>query len=265
MICAVANHKGGVGKTSVTVSLGAALAIQGKRVLIVDNDPQANATSILIPDGALPPMTMNDILDPENQPLSPDKVEAAVYPAYSKNLFVIPNMPDTSGHEIDFAHHIPECFSYLRNSIRPLAQDQFDVTLIDCPPTLSFFVSQAFHAADAVIVPVEAGSSFAMGGLNGILQLIKETQESGNPDLRFLRILVNRVDLRTTVSKMIIGLLHEKFGKDQVFKATIPANTAVQQAEAIRETIFKHAPGSRAAQSYRKLAREFIHTIEGDR
>ncbi len=264
MIVAVANHKGGVGKTSLTVSLGTALAVKGKRVLVIDNDPQANSTAILMTNGGIPSggASIADLLDPDRQPPSPATVSASIYPTGTKHLNVIPNTPDTSGLEMEFARQFPDSLSYLRRAIRDYAVAHYDITLIDNPPTLSFFVTQALHAADAVVVPVEAGSSFSLHGLTGILDMVDATQANGNPDLKFLRLLINRVDQRTSVAKSHIEQIRRTFGSDQVFSVIIPQNTAVQQAEYFNETIFKHAPSSRAAKAYRQLALEFIRILE---
>jgi len=260
IICCVCNHKGGVGKTCATVNLGSALAIQKKRVLIVDNDPQANTTGILIKDQSYIRNSLYELLDVDSTDKPP--IQDCVYPSRHNNLYALPNVEETAMFEVAFAEHHPESLSFLRNQIRQYAVDHFDFTFIDCPPTMGLFVVNALYASDMVMVPVDAGSSYSLDGLRKILTMIEGIQQSGNPDLRFLRLLINRVDRRTSISQLIINDINDRFGSNKVFKNTIPIGTQFQKAEYRKETIFSHDSGSRGATAYRKLAREFLSIVK---
>ncbi len=255
IIICIANNKGGIGKTSVTCSLGSALSLKGKKVLVVDNDPQANTTGILISRNTVVRKSLYELIDPSSNDAP---IENCIYPATHKNLYCLPNIEETAGLELDFAAQFPESNLYLRNKIRDYAKENFDFTLIDCPPTLGLFVSNALHASDCVIVPIDAASAYSLDGLRKVVELIETIKQTDNPDLRFLRLLINRVDKRTVVTHVIIDDIKERFGESQTFKTHIPVNTPFQQAEYARETIFNFAATSRGAKSYRALATELI-------
>lgn len=262
MIATVVNHKGGVGKTSLTVNLATALGNQGKSVLVVDNDPQSNATGILINSNTNPKNTLYELLDPENP--SPDKIENFVYPTKSRNVSIIANIDATSGLEIPLANQYPESQNYLRDRVREYANNNYDLTLIDCPPTLGLFVANAMTAADAVIVPVDAGSSYSIDNLSVVMEMIDAVKHSSNPGLKFFRMLINRVDKRTTVCQVLMQEVRKRFGENQVFKTEIPINTAIQQAEYAKDTVAKWATHSSAAKAYRSLAKEMVSILNGD-
>lgn len=262
IICCVCNHKGGVGKTSLTCNLGSSLALKQQRVLIIDNDPQANASGILLLNNTSVKNSLYELLDIQVDPSKKPPIEDCIYPTKHKNLFCLPNVEETSGLEIDFAAHYPKSLNYLKNQVKTYVKNHFDYILIDCPPTLSLFVANALHTSDCAIVPIDAGSAYSLDGLRKVLELIDTIQKNGNPDLRFLRLAINRVDLRTSISKIIIGDVNDRFGENQVFKSTVPVNTSFQQAEYAKETIFNWAPTSRGAAAYRKLANEFLSIFE---
>lgn len=163
---------------------------------------------------------------------------------------------------MDLAPHYAESLRLLRDKVRAYARAHFDFTLIDTPPNLGIFVINSLYASDLVVVPNDAGSASSLDGLQKALELIAGIRESGNPDLRFLGLLINRVDLRTAISRMIIEEIRARFQEDQVFKTMIPVNTVLQQAEYARQTVFQQYPTSRAARAYRQLATELL-TILG--
>jgi chromosome partitioning protein len=260
IICSITNHKGGVGKTSLACNLSAALSIRKQRVLVIDNDPQANATGVLLSRDTVIRNSIYELTDPDSNNDIP--IENCIYPAIHQGLYILPNVEETSGLEMEFAKRFPECLMLLRNKIREYARNNFDYTFIDCSPTLSLFVANALHAADVVLVPIDGGSAYSMDGLRKVLDMIDAIQNKGNPNLRFLRLLINRSDRRTSISKVIITDINERFGPDQVFKTIIPINTPFQQAEYRKNTIFSFHPTSKGARAYRELAREFLSIFE---
>lgn len=260
MIITVVNHKGGVGKTSFTVNMATALGNKNKKVLVIDNDPQSNATRILLKD-PYQKQTMYELLDPDHKETI--DIDNFIYPTKCRNVSILPNVDATSGLEIALANNFPASQFRIRNQIREYATQNFDITLIDCQPTLGLFVANAMIAADAVIVPVDAGSSYSIDNLYLVLEMIKVMRQTSNIDLKFLKIVINRTDRRTTVCKVLIDEILKRFGKEQVFESKIPASTVVQQAEYAKETIFKWAPGSATANAYREIAKELITVVNG--
>lgn len=259
IICCITNNKGGVGKTSLTCNLGTALSLQNKKVLIVDNDAQANTTGVLLNSGNPIRNSLYELLDPEPTD-TPIPIENCIHPTKHKGLYCLPNVDETSGLEMDLVKLHPQSSFFLRNAIREYAQNNFDITLIDCSPTLGLFVANALYASDFAIVPIDAGSAYSLDGLRKVLDLISAIQGNGNPDLKFLKLLINRVDKRTAVSKAIISDIEERF-PEQVFNNMIPTDTACQKAEYIKQTLFTYAPTSRGSKAYRLLAKEVISLL----
>jgi len=260
-IGAISNYKGGTGKTIVAVNLSSILAIKGKKVLLVDNDPQSDSTRALIQDQSIIHDCIYDLLDPGSQkkPL----VEDCIYPTIHSGLDILPNISETSGLEIPLSIKFPESNFMLRNQIYDYATENYDYVFIDCPPTLSVFVSNALHCADFVMIPMMAGSGNSLEGIKGVLELMESVQKNGNPDLRFLRILINKVDRRKSAHKANMTNAEKRFGKDKIFLQTIPTSSDFETIEAMRKTsIFSYASGSKGAMSFRKLAIEFMRFFE---
>jgi chromosome partitioning protein len=257
IICSIINHKGGVGKTSTACNLGAALALKKQRVLVVDNDPQANTTSILLKDTPI----KNTLYELLNNPQKPDIQDCVYHSSAHTGLYCLPNVEETSGLELDLVAKFPDSNFYLRNRVRDYAKKNFDIVLIDCPPSLSVFTSNALHASDLAIIPITAGSGFSLDGLKKVLNLIDIISSNGNPDLNFLRLLVNRIDKRTVVSLGIITEVQDRFNENEYFKTTIPTDAKFERAEFMKKTVFSLAPSSRGARAYRKLAEEILEIL----
>lgn len=262
IIISVINNKGGVGKTTATCNLGHALSKLEKRVLVVDIDSQCNATSLLFAKDMSAYHSLYELFNPD----SPNTlIENCIYPTPYANLYCLPNVEETAGLEPDLIHNSPESFFILRRKLREHVLERFDFTFIDNPPNMGTFVICSLYASDFIIVPNESGSAFSMEGLVKAIRLIENIRENGNPDLRFLRLLINRVDGRTVASKATIAHIYNHFGSDQVFKTTIPSSTAFQRAEGMRQTIFRYAPSLPGAKAYRKLAEELIDILNKEK
>jgi len=257
VIISVVNNKGGVGKTTVCCNLADALGKRGKKVLVVDIDSQCNATSILSPHKLEIRKTLYDLFTDADQ-----NIKECIYPTNLKNVFFIPNISDTAGLEPELIEGAPESFFRLRKALREYALKNYDFTFLDCPPNMGTFVLCSLYASDFVIVPIRAGSAFSIQGLIKAVELIDEIRKKGNPDLRFLRLLVNAVDRRTSISKVIVSQIKDTFNENEIFKTQIPINTTFEQAESMKATIFQVDPTASGAKAYRKLAAELISIVD---
>ena len=258
-IIAVLNNKGGVGKTTITCNLADGLGKKHKSVLVVDLDPQCNASKMLLNTNTHIRKSIYEVLDPDES----NDLSGCFYPTTCKNVSMIPNISETGGLEPDIINNAPDSFFQLRNKIRDKAIDEFDYTLIDCPPNMGSFVLCALYTSDFAIVPIKAGSVFSIEGLIKASNLISEVRKKGNPDMRFLRLLINAVDKRTSISKSVISQLHAIFNKDQVFETKIPVNTTFELAESGNKTVFQQDPSSTGARAFRSLTKEVISILEG--
>lgn len=255
-IISICNNKGGVGKTTLSCNLGVALARRGEgKVLLIDLDSQCNATCMTLPVGAKMRYSLYELLDPESieKEIS---IDSCIIPTKNKGFFCLPNVEETSGLEMDLIGKYPESVQYLRTRVREHVKKNYAFTIIDCPPNMGIFVVNALYTSDFVIVPNDIGSLYSLEGLRRALDLIKTIQANGNQDLRFLRLLVNKVDRRTSITHLLLDDIKSRFSDSKVFKTTIPINTALQQAEYAKMTIFEASPTSRAARSFKDLAEE---------
>ncbi len=258
-IISVVNNKGGVGKTIASCNLADALGKKGKKVLVVDIDPQCNSTSILLPQGIRISKSLYELLDPNEKKVA---VNGYFYHTELKNVSIIPNISETGNLEPDLIVEAPKSFIKLRDALRAQAVDNFDYIIIDCPPNMGSFVLCSLYASDFVIVPIRAGSAFSIEGLIRATKLINEVREKGNPDLKFLRLLINSVDKRTAISKAITDQLKSIFHNDQIFNTQIPVNTAFEKAESAGNTIFQYDGTASGARAFRDLAKELISILE---
>lgn len=261
MILTIGNNKGGTGKTTIAVHLAIALSKLGKKVLLIDNDSQCNASRVITKKSKEGSNSLNDLLDPETID-EPCKLSDYSVPTQFEGLSFISNVIDASRLNLFFAQNFPESLFYIRSKIREQAMEKFDFTLIDCPPTLDTPFGQALCASDAVIVPVEVGSIYSLDGLDSVLDII-EAMRSHNPELAFLKLIMNRADMRTVISKAMIAQIKDNY-QDMYFETILPVCTAMQQAQFCRETLFTHAPTSSTIPKYKQFAKELLKAVSND-
>jgi cellulose biosynthesis protein BcsQ len=245
MIISIANNKGGVGKTTVAVNLAHALTRRGQRVLVVERFQQCHELLASTPEW----QHLYEVLTGQQTLHSPTEYE---------KLFCLPNTNDTSALEPPLLKSLPASFEIVRDRLRGYTQEHYDFAILDCPPNMGFFVVSALHASDFVIVPIWAGSAFSIEGLLRAIDLINDIRVNGNPDLKFLRLLINQVDRRTAMTKVTIDQIQKNFPHDQSFKTMIPVNAAFQRAENESKTIIRYDPTTLGAKAYRALAKELL-------
>ena len=251
VVLAVTNQKGGVGKTTTTVSLGAAIAAEGHDVLIVDLDPQGNATTGLglrVSEGA--PSTYRVIV--EQLPL-----EDAAEPTAVRRLHIVPSSLDLAGAEIEL---VPQYSRELRlRSALDLVRDQYDVVLIDCPPSLGLLTVNALVAADQVLVPIQC-EYYALEGLGQLMRTIEMVRSGLNEDLSLGGVLMTMYDARTNLSQQVVDEVRNHFG-ELAYGTVIPRTVRLSEAPSYGQPITEFDPSSRGARAYQRLAREMIRRL----
>ncbi len=249
-IVALANQKGGVGKTTTAVNLGAALAELGHRILLIDLDPQANATSSFGLQGA----DETSLYDPL---LGGASITEKILPTRRDSLFIVPADIDLAGAEVEIAR-MPNHLTRLAETLKPLRDDStFDFVLLDCPPSLGILMSNALAAADEILTPIQC-EYFALEGLVKIVRLVEQVRDSGaNRRLEIGGIVMTMFDRRTNLSAQVVAEVREHFA-ERVYETVIPRSVRLSEAPSFGKSILEYDPNGAAATAYRALAREFI-------
>ena len=248
IIC-IANQKGGVGKTTTAINLSAALAVSKKKTLLVDCDPQANATTGLgVNKSSIQQSIYHGLIGHAN-------AASIITPTDIKGLFVIPSRTELYGFEFEMMAN-ENRFKVLGNLLSPCVPD-FDFMIIDCPPSLSLLTLNAMSAADSVLIPLQS-EFYALEGLGQIFQTIKRIKQGMNPGLKIEGILLTMFDKRTNLANQVAENAEKHF-KDMIFNTRIPRTVRLSEAPSHGKPILLYDPSSPGAESYLALAKEVLN------
>ena len=244
----VANQKGGVGKTTTTVNLGASLAFVGKKILLVDSDAQGNATSGM---GIRKPDVTHDIYDVL---VNEVPIQDAIYPTSRENLDIVPATLQLAGAEIELTSMMAR-ESRLKMALNEV-KDQYDFILIDCPPSLGHLTINAFTASDSILIPVQC-EYYALEGLSQLLNTVRLVQKHFNPELEIEGVLLTMYDARTNLGAEVVEEVRRYF-QEKVYDTIIPRNIRLSEAPSHGMSIIDYDIRSKGAEVYQALAKEVL-------
>ncbi|MDG1530574.1 MAG: ParA family protein [Paracoccaceae bacterium] len=250
-IISVVNQKGGVGKTTTTINLGAALAAQGMNVLLVDLDPQGNASTGLGFPASVRGKTTYDLL------LDEAPIEEVVHDTEFEGLFLAPATTDLSSADMELVSNEKRTF-LLRDSLRQPAMEkfEFDFVLIDCPPSLNMLTINAMVASHSILVPLQT-EFYALEGLSQLMLTVREVREAANRDLRFEGVVLTMYDGRNNLARQVEADARDNLG-DMVFETRIPRNVRISEAPSFAMPVLSYDPSSTGAVAYSALAKEIL-------
>ena len=247
-VISIFNQKGGVGKTTTNVNLSACLAKRGKKVLIIDNDPQGNSTSGVGVDKSQVPYSLYDVLVDEINP------NDAIVETEYKNLFVLPSNVDLAGAEIELSSLDRREFR-LKKAIDQIKND-YDYIFMDCPPSLGLLTINSLIAADSILIPIQC-EYYALEGVSSLLNTYQLVKKSLNKDLEIQGVVLSMYDGRTNLSMQVLEEVKSHFG-EKVYQSVIPRNVRLAEAPSYGMPIIHYDANSKGAYAFKKLARELV-------
>lgn len=249
---AIGNQKGGVGKTTTTVNLGAALASLGKTVLIIDSDSQGNATSGLGVERGQVGQSLYEVL------VNGIDIQEVILDTSIEGLKIVPSNIQLAAAELELVG-VKNREARMKNAVEPI-KDQYDYILVDCPPSLGQLSINAFTASDTILIPVQA-EYYALEGLTQLLNTIRMVQRTYNRKFRIEGVLITMLDARTNLGFEVVEEV-KKYFQEKVYKTVIPRNIRLSEAPSYGQSVIEYDPKSRGAEMYMELAKEVIANDE---